>query len=44
MDIGFYDESAMSNPDDLMWISVADDDYFGTYWWHNYVTGIRFRL
>lgn len=43
MDVGFYNEAAMNDPDDLVWIPVVDDEFYGTYWWHNYVTGIRFR-
>lgn len=43
MDVGFYNEDAMDDPDDLMWIEVADDSYYGTFWWHNYMEGIRFR-
>lgn len=33
IDIGFYDESAMHNPADLLWVPVADDYLYGQFWW-----------
>jgi len=29
MDFGFYDESAMYDPTELVWIDVANDYYYG---------------
>lgn len=43
IDIGFVDESAMTSTDDLVWVEVVDDMWYGQYWWHNYVEAIRFR-
>jgi len=43
MDVGFYDEDAMDNPDDLVWIESIWDYWWDDYWWHNYMTGLRFR-
>jgi hypothetical protein len=29
MDFGFIDESAIVNPEDLIWIDVVNDQYYG---------------
>lgn len=43
MDVGFYDEAAMDDSDDLVWIDVVYDRWYGQFWWHNYMEGVRFR-
>jgi hypothetical protein len=43
MDVGFYDETAMDNPDDLVWIESVWDYWWDDYWWQAYMTALRFR-
>lgn len=43
MDVGFYDDAAMDNPDDLVWIDAIWDYWWDDYWYQNIWTGIRFR-
>lgn len=37
LDIGPVDESVMSDPRDMVWLDILDDDYWG-YFWTNYMT------
>ena len=37
IDFGAYNEAAMSDPADLIWIDIIDNDI----WWTEYVTGVR---
>lgn len=44
IDVGFYDDTnAIPSRNSLVWIDVADDETYGQLWWHNYMTGLRFR-
>jgi hypothetical protein len=43
MDVGFYDEDAMDNSDDLVWIDSVYDTKWDDFWWQNYMTALRFR-
>jgi hypothetical protein len=43
IDVGFYDEDAMDDPNNLVWTDVAYDYLYGQFWWQHYMTGIRFR-
>lgn len=43
IDIGFYDNAAMDNPNDLLWLDVVSWGQYGQFFWANYLTGIRFR-
>jgi hypothetical protein len=43
IDMGFYDDAAMENPDDLMWIDSVNDEWLDDFWWQNYMTAIRLR-
>ena len=38
LDFGPADESSMSNPKDIAWLDILDDDYYG-YFWTNYMKG-----
>lgn len=43
IDFGFIDESAMADSSDLVYIQVADVNQYGQMWWHNVLSGLRFR-
>lgn len=44
MDIGFVNHEAMADEEhELLWLDVVKDDYYGQFWWHHYLQGIRFR-
>jgi hypothetical protein len=43
IDMGYYDNMAMANPDDLMWIDSVNDEWLDDFWWQNYMTAIRIR-
>ena len=38
LDFGPADESIMSDPKDIVWLDILDDDYYG-YFWTNYMYG-----
>lgn len=33
IDMGYYDNMAMENPDDLMWIDSVNDEWLDDFWW-----------
>jgi len=33
MDFGYIDESAIVNPEDLIYIDVVNDQFYGQFWW-----------
>jgi hypothetical protein len=37
MDVGVISESAMRNPEELIWMDAIQD-----FWWTNYIQGIKF--
>jgi hypothetical protein len=43
MDFGFWDSAALVSPEDLIWMDVQNDPYYGQFWWHHYLQGVRIR-
>lgn len=43
IDIGFYDEAAMNDPSNLVWISNNNYGSYNQYYWNNDFTGFRLR-
>jgi hypothetical protein len=38
LDIGSIPISAMRDPSELVWLDVAENNF----WWTNYITGVKF--
>lgn len=43
VDFGFYDEAAMNDPNDLVWIDNAFYGSYNQYYWNNELTAFRLR-